>query len=120
MILMNNNNHNIWICQPLYAGDLWEVSPREWEYEPVLTRNRDTNEIKVNFIQVPPEDLWQDILTNNLGCGKEMGEVQKNPHNVMKKRNPHLELHLILSLISLTLKRNWKDSVLPLTLGKHH
>ena len=46
---MNNNNHNAWICQPLYTGDLWEVSPRQWEYEPVLTRNRDTNEIEVNF-----------------------------------------------------------------------
>ena len=77
VILMNNNNHNIWIRQPLYAGDLWEMSPREWEYEPVLTRNEGTNEIKVNFIQVPPEDLQQDILTDNLGCGKEMGESRK-------------------------------------------
>ena len=77
VILMNNNNHNVWICQPLCAGDLWEVSPGEWEYEPVLTRNRDTHEIKVNFVQVPPEDLQQDILTDNLGYGKEMGEGTK-------------------------------------------
>ena len=67
VILVNNNNHNVWIHQPLYAGDLWEVSPREWKYEPLLTRNRDTNEIEVNFVQVPPEDLQQDILTDNLG-----------------------------------------------------
>ena len=67
VILMNNNNHNVWIHQPLYAGVLWEVSPREWKYEPVLTRNRDTNEIEVNFVKVPPEDLQQDILTDNLG-----------------------------------------------------
>ena len=77
VILLNNNNHNIWIHQPLCAGDLWEVSPREWEYEPVLIRNEGTNEIEVNFIKVPPEDLQQDILTDNLGCGKEMGESTK-------------------------------------------
>ena len=120
VILMNNNNHNVWIRQPLYAGDLWEVSPREWKYEPVLTRNRDTNEIEVNFVQVPPEDLQQDILTDNLGCREEMGKVQKNPQIVRRKKNPHLELHLTSSPISLTLKRNWKDSLLPLTSGKHH
>ena len=120
VILINNNNHNIWIRQPLYAGDLWEVSPREWKYEPVLARNRDTNEIKVNFVQVSPEDLQQDILTNNLGCGKEMGESTKESSKCEEEENPHLELHLTLSLISLTLKRNWKDSLLPLTSGKHH
>ena len=77
VILVNNNNHNVWIRQPLYAGDLWEVSPREWKYEPVLTRNRDTNEVEVNFVQVAPEELQQDILTDNLGYGKEMGERTK-------------------------------------------
>ena len=37
VILINNNNHNVWIRQPLYAADLWEAEPKEWEYEPVLT-----------------------------------------------------------------------------------
>ena len=94
VILMNNNNHNIWFCQPLYAGDFWEVSPKEWEYEPVLKRNGGTNEIEVNFIQVPPENLQQDILTKNWGVGRKWGKVQKNPQNVSKKKNRHLELHL--------------------------
>ena len=74
VILINNNSHNVWICQPLYAEDLWEVSPREWKYEPVLTRKEGTNDIEVNFIQVPPEDLQPDILTNGVGCGEEMEE----------------------------------------------
>ena len=88
VILMNNNNHNIWICQPLFAGDLWEVSPREWEYEPVLTRKEGTNEIEVNFVQVPPEDLQQDILTDNLGCGKEMGESTKEFSEYNEEEKP--------------------------------
>ena len=88
VILMNNNNHNIWIHQSLYAGDLWEVTPREWKYEPVLTRNRDTNEIDVNFMQVPPEDLQQDILTDNLGCGKEMGESTKESLECKEEEKP--------------------------------
>ena len=37
VILINNNNHNVWIRQPLYVADLWEVEPKEWEYETVLT-----------------------------------------------------------------------------------
>ena len=74
VILINNNSHNVWIHQPLYAGDLWEVSPREWKYETVLTHKEGTNDIKVNFIQVPPEDLQHDILTNGVGCREEMEE----------------------------------------------
>ena len=88
VILMNNNNHNVWICQPLYAGDLWEVSPREWKYKPVLTRNRDTNEIEVKFVEVPPEDLQQDILTDNLGYGKEMGESTKESSKCEEEEKP--------------------------------
>ena len=74
VILINNNSYNVWIRQPLYAGDLWEVDPREWEYEPVLTRKEGTNEIEVNFVQVPPEDLHQDILTDK-SEGEEEGEA---------------------------------------------
>ena len=54
VILIYNNNHNVWICQPLYVGDLWEVTPREWEYELILTRKEGTNDIELNFVQVPP------------------------------------------------------------------
>ena len=45
VILINNNNHNVWIRQPLYAADLWEVEPKEWEYETVLSREEGTNNI---------------------------------------------------------------------------
>ena len=64
VILINNNNHNVWIRQPLYAADLWEVEPKEWEYESVLTREEGTNNITVNFIQVPPEEFQEDIFSD--------------------------------------------------------
>ena len=88
VILINNNSHNVWICQPLYAGDLWEVSPREWEYEPVLTRKEGTNDIEVNFVQIPPEDLQRDILTNGMGCGEEMEEEVPSSQDTETESKP--------------------------------
>ena len=64
VILINNNNHNIWIRQPLYTADLWEVEPKEWEYEPVLTHEEGTNNVTINFVQVPPEEFHEDIFSN--------------------------------------------------------
>ena len=64
VILINNNNHNVWIRQPLYAADLWEVEPKEWEYEPVLTHEEGTNNVTINFVQVPPEEFHEDIFSN--------------------------------------------------------
>ena len=64
VILINNNNHNVWIRQPLYAADLWEVEPKEWEYEPVFTREEGTNDITINLIQVPPEEFREDIFSD--------------------------------------------------------
>ena len=64
VILINNNNHNIWIRQLLYAADLWEVEPKEWEYEPVLTREEGMNNITINLIQVPPEEFREDIFSD--------------------------------------------------------
>ena len=64
VILINNNNHNVWIRQPLYAADLWEVEPKEWEYETVLTHEEGTNNVNINFIQVPPEEFREDIFSN--------------------------------------------------------
>ena len=88
VILINNNSHNVWIHQPLYVGDLWEVSPREWEYEPVLTRKEGTNDIEVNFVQVPPEDLQCDILTNGAGCREEMEEEVPSSQDTETESKP--------------------------------
>ena len=64
--------------QPLYAGDLWEVEPKEWSYEPVLTRDEDTNDIQINFVQVPPEDLRRGNLFRKPWKRKEKNLQKKN------------------------------------------
>ena len=61
--LQNTNENNVWIRQPLYAGDLWDVDKEEWEYEPVLIKDAETNTVHVKFQQVPPEHLREEIFT---------------------------------------------------------
>ena len=61
VILINNNDHNVWLHQPLYAGDLWECDLEDWEHEPVLKRESETNKIEIHLQKVPPEHLRADI-----------------------------------------------------------
>ena len=61
--LQNTNDHNVWIRQPLYAGDLWDVDKEDWEYEPVLVKDAKTNNIMAKFQQVPPEHLCKEIFS---------------------------------------------------------
>ena len=61
--LQNTNDHNMWIRQPLYAGDLWDVDKEDWEYEPVLVKDAETNNITVKFQQVPPEHIREEIFS---------------------------------------------------------
>ena len=61
--LQNTNDHNVWIRQPLYAGDLWDVDKEDWEYEPVLVKDAETNNITVKFQKVPPEHLREEIFS---------------------------------------------------------
>ena len=61
--LQNTNDHNVWISQPLYAGDLWDVDKEDWEYEPVLVKDAKTNNIMVKFQQVSPEHLHEEIFS---------------------------------------------------------
>ena len=40
------------------------MEPKEWEYETVLTQEEGTNNITINFVQVPPEEFHDDIFSN--------------------------------------------------------
>ena len=94
VILINNNNHNVWIRQPLYAADLWEVEPKEWEYEPVLTHEEGMNNVTINFVQVPPEEFCKDIFSNAAEAEENnpSGKTE-NQNSTWEKRNPSL-VHL--------------------------
>ena len=61
--LQNTNDHNVWIRQPLYASDLWDVDKEDWEYESVLVKDTETNNITVKFQQVKPEHLHEEIFS---------------------------------------------------------
>ena len=40
------------------------MEPKEWEYETVLTHEEGTNNVTINFVQVPPEEFCEDIFSN--------------------------------------------------------
>ena len=61
--LQNTNNHNVWIRQPLHAGDLWDMDKEDWKYEPVLVKDTETNNTTIKFQQVPPELLQEEIFS---------------------------------------------------------
>ena len=88
VIVMNTNDHNVWICQPLYPGDLWEVELKEWSYKPVLTRNEDTNDIEINFVQVPPEDFREEIFSEAAEAAEKGSSDETSGSNGSKEDRP--------------------------------
>ena len=83
VIIMNTNDHNVWIHQPLYVGNLWEVEPKEWSYKPVLTHNEDTNDVEINFVQVLAEDFREEIFSDAAKAAEEnfSGETSGSDSN---------------------------------------
>ena len=73
----------MWIRQPLYAGDLWDLDKEDWEYEPVLVKDAETNNIMVKFQQVPPEYLCEEIFSQAV----EMFGPNKTDKDKETKRN---------------------------------
>ena len=88
VIVMNTNDYNVWICQPLYAGDLWEVEPKEWSYKPVLTCNEDTNDVEINFVQVPPEEFREEIFSEAAETAEEKSSEETSGSSSNKEDRP--------------------------------
>ena len=89
--LQNTNDHNVWIRQPLYAGDLWDVDKEDWEYEPVLVKDAKTNNITVKFQQVPPEHLRKEIFSQAaemFGPDKTDKDEETEPKEKEKESDP--------------------------------
>ena len=89
--LQNTNDHNVWIRQPLYAGDLWDVDKEDWEYEPVLVKDAKTNNITVKFQQVPPEHLREEIFSQAaemFGPDKTDKDEETEPKEKEKESDP--------------------------------
>ena len=113
----------MWIRQPLYAGDLWDVDKEDWEYEPVLVKDAKTNNITVKFQQVPPEHLREEIFsqaaemfgpnkTDKDGETKtKEKEKESDPQTTPKdsaltNNHPNLVLVQTLAVLTSTLKQS--------------
>ena len=47
VILLNTNTYNVWIHQPLYAANIWDIELKDWEYEPIFTKDVNLNTINI-------------------------------------------------------------------------
>ena len=84
VILLNTNTYNVWIRQPLYAATIWDVELKDWEYEPIFTKDVNSNTIEIKLQQVPPEDLREDILSHSAKT-KQSGSETKQKEATSKK-----------------------------------
>ena len=55
--LINTNDYNVWIRQPLFAAELYEVEEQQWEHETLFIHEKGSNDIKVHFQPIPPADI---------------------------------------------------------------
>ena len=118
VILINNNNHNIWIRQPLYAADLWEVETKEWEYEPILTREEGTNNITINFIQVPPEEFQEDIFSDATVAEGNDSSNKTTEQNNKGEEKPKFGLPPEYDSPDFNFKRECERLPFPLNIGE--
>ena len=72
VILINTTSRNIWICQPLFAAEIFEVELHPWQYKSIL--HREGNTIKVGFQPVVPPEVEGDLQTNQVEV-----EVKEEP-----------------------------------------
>ena len=59
VILMNQNNHNFWIWQPLLAAEIYVVEHLPWDYGVEFQHHRDN--IEVVFQPIPPADIMTTV-----------------------------------------------------------
>ena len=59
VILMNQNNHNIWIWQPILTAEIYEVEHLPWDYG-VEFQNHGDN-IEVAFQPIPMADIMAAV-----------------------------------------------------------
>ena len=58
-ILTNQNNHNIWIWQPLFAAEIYWVEHLPWDYG--IEFQQQGKNIEVAFQPIPPVDIMATV-----------------------------------------------------------
>ena len=69
VILMNQNNHNIWIQQPLLAAEIHEVDHLPWDYGVDFQHQGD--KIEVAFQPILPADVMANVKSVHDELGAE-------------------------------------------------
>ena len=59
VILMNQNNHNIWIQHPLLAAEIYSVEHLPWDYGVEFQHHGDS--VQVAFQPIPPADIMATV-----------------------------------------------------------
>ena len=78
----------MWICQPLYAANIWDVELKDWEYEPIFTKDINSNTIEIKLQQVPPEDLREEILSYAAETEQKESETKEKEISQEKDKKP--------------------------------
>ena len=79
VILMNQNNYNVWIWQPLLAAEIYWVEHLPWDYGVKL--HQQGNNIEVEFQPLPQADIMATVeAVHNEPDIKPSNEANKEPH----------------------------------------
>ena len=88
VILLNTNTYNVWICQPLYAATIWHIDLKDWEYEPILTKSKDSDTVEMKLQQVLAEDLREEILSYAAEVEQEASKSTEEETSKVKEEKP--------------------------------
>ena len=80
VIMNNQNNHSIWIWQPLLAAEIFWVEHMPWDYGVEL--NQEGNKIEVAFQPLPLADIMASMkaVYNEPGKASLKEEASQEPH----------------------------------------
>ena len=88
LVLLNTNTYNVWIHQPLYAANIWDVELNDWEYKPIFTKDVNSNTVEIKLQQVPPEDSCAEILSYAAETEQKESKTKEKETSKEKDKKP--------------------------------
>ena len=86
VIMINQNNHNVWIQQPLLAAEIFWVQHIPWDYGVEL--HQEGNKIEVAFQPLPVADIMASVKVVHDETDKMLLKEKAN-----QEPCPHIWLH---------------------------
>ena len=94
------------------------MEPKEWEYEPVLTHEEGTNNVTINFVQVPPEEFREDIFSNAVEAEENNPSGKAENQNSKGGENPKFGSPLDYDSPDFDFKGECERLPFPLNIGE--